>query len=171
MKKFVLIFVLFLLIGNVLAIEIYAPNPANKEICQESGGGWMAISYKNSFWGSIGGRSYSIADTYCQCNQNEFVRTTTLSNWEGCNGESLFINEAEFISQLEIASKQANNVTGDINDKYLKIVENNLAQGKLNNLVMIILVLVVIMGILFIIYNKIKKKKLGVSNIKKGNKN
>ncbi len=141
------------MLNFVVAVEPIAPNPINKQTCQNTDGKWLTLVYKNS----ILSKSYLVSDIYCQCNKG-FVRISELTGWTGCGETNGFITEELFINELREKSLYARSVSGDMNNAYIKIAQDQINANKSRNISLWVGGLVLILLIIYFITKLTKKK-------------
>lgn len=139
---------------QLVAAAPSAPNPANKEICQNTNGKWLTVVYKGSFE-----EPYLVSDVYCQCNEINFIKVTRLSGWTGCNSSPQFMTESEFIDALKTASSQAKSVNENMDGKYIQFVKDQIYTPKRTLILFWIGVIIIFFLITCIILKKFRKNK------------
>ena len=172
MKKILLFLFLVVLViiifysQNSSATSPYLGNIGNIKICQDTGGKYLNINFKPPDalkWGySVG---YFTKDIFCKCGENQFIKVTTINDWKGCNSTLDFMTESQFLEELNKIKSSASSVNGDMEEKYIKILEETIELEKkkqlINSLVIILIVTTVILYLGYRIYRtKHRKNKL-----------
>ncbi len=181
------ILMFYLLMITSLIIILYLPNSSasqpilgninNIKICQDTGGKYLNINFKPPEELKRGySVIYSTKDIFCKCGEDQFIKVTTINDWKGCNSSSEFIDENQFLEELNQIKNSVSSVEGDIDEKYIKTLEEAIAknielekQKQLKYILVIILIVLIIVVAFYLIY-KIKPKENKLKNFFKPTK-
>ena len=154
---FFLIVVVLCMSSTVLAGSPIIPDPKNKEACENTEGYWLTIIHGNFFWDSSD--YYLASDIYCKCDENKFIKITRLDNWEGCNQEAEYMDEINFINELEVSSKWAKDVSANMDDKFINIAQKNVNLARFYSYGLVIFLTVIFILVCYLGVRKYRTRK------------
>jgi len=163
-KRKIILGLIFLLVGvgMVLASSPSIPLPENKNVCINSEGKWLSAMHKspNNLFLALTGSSlsYSIATIYCQCG-DYFIDITNMENWQGCKSTSSFMSEVEFIDRLESSAPYIESVAGNIDKRYIEIIEKEIKLNKFKDIIKLLFGVAIIIFLFYLYKNRLKNKK------------
>jgi len=143
----------------------------NIQICQDTGGQYLNLGYKppTELIKKGFSVSYVTNDIFCQCDKNLFFGVTMIRDWKGCNDitDLISMNESQFIEELNKTKNSVSYVNGNIDKKYITILEEARIKNKeledqkkqSQKIPMVIYVLVVISIIIIFFYFIYRMKK------------